>query len=331
LLFADFISTADLHFENEPEILRIQYNHRMSNDLLKGIFAAALTPLDEKGSLQAAGYQEYLGFLMQRGCHGALIMGTTGEGPSLSPSERADLMHLAAQFRQSNPDFRLLAGTGTPSLTETIELTCIAFDLNFDAVVVLPPYYFRNATEDGLFAWFQNLIEAAVPQGRRLLGYHIPSVSGVPLKISLLERLWNAFGDRFAGIKDSSGDAEHARALGRHFGANLTVFTGNDRLLTHALEHNASGCITAMANLTSPDLRRIWDAHLAGDMNQEAQTRLISARTEMEKYGPFPPFLKSLIHNIHGLPRWYVRPPLIELSPTELEGAVPFFDTGQNV
>ena len=303
----------------------------MSNDRLQGVFAATLTPLYDSDALQPDGYMKYLSLLAQRGCHGALIMGTTGEGPSLSVRERIELMHLTMNFRESNPDFRLLAGTGTPSLTETIELTRIAFELDFDAVVVLPPYYFRSAKEDGLFAWFQSLIEAAVPSGRSLLGYHIPAVSGVALNISLLERLRHAFGDRFAGVKDSSGDRDHARQLEKHFGAEFKVFTGNDRLLSHALKHSASGCITAMASLASPDLRLVWDAHLAGGEDEKAQTRLQEARSELEKYGPFPPSLKGLMHRLHDLPRWYVRPPLVELSQVEIESAAPFFDTPRHV
>jgi len=109
------------------------------------------------------------------------LMGTTGEGPSFSADERLALLRAGLAVRQEHPDFRLLLGTGTPSLEETVQLTRAAFDLGVDGVVVLPPYYFRKVSDDGLFAWFSQVIQRAVPTNAALLGYHIPSLSGVPL------------------------------------------------------------------------------------------------------------------------------------------------------
>jgi 4-hydroxy-tetrahydrodipicolinate synthase len=111
-----------------------------------------------------------------------------------------------------------------------------------------------------LFAWFSQVIRRAVPTDGALLGYHIPSLSGVPLSLDLLANLKDAFPRQFAGLKDSSVDAEHARALGQRFGTDLLVFSGTDSLFSLALEQGAAGCITALANLRSPDLRKVWDA-----------------------------------------------------------------------
>lgn len=281
---------------------------------LAGVYAAAVTPLRPDLSPDLEALAPFLAFLASRGCHGALIFGTTGEGPSFSPAERGAVWQTALQVREQYPNFRLLAGTGTPSLTETIELTRAAFDLGFDGVVTLPPYYFRKASDDGLFQWFSEVIQKAVPRDGYLFGYHFPGVAGIGFSLDLLKRLKDAFPIQFAGIKDSSHDADFARALGETFGEDLAVFSGTDSDFTFALENHAAGCITAPANLISPGLREIYDTSLAGKDTSSAQTRVSEQRRILEKYPPFPPTLKALLHRLHGFPRWPVRPPLVELA-----------------
>lgn len=283
---------------------------------LSGVYAAALTPLTQDASapdLEAVA--PYLAFLASRGCHGALIFGTTGEGPSFSPEERKAVWRAAIQIRQQFPNFRLLAGTGTPSLTETIDLTRTAFDLGFDGVVTLPPYYFRKASDDGLFEWFKQVIQKSVPADGYLLGYHFPGVAGIGFSLDLLKRLKDAFAIQFAGVKDSSHDADFTVALGQTFGADLAVFTGNEADLTFALQNHAAGCITAPANLLSPHLREIYDGFLADKRDFTKQDTATHLRHILDKYPPFPPTLKALVHRLHGQPRWPVRPPLVAMSP----------------
>jgi 4-hydroxy-tetrahydrodipicolinate synthase len=281
---------------------------------LAGVYAAAVTPLEAQAALDLDSIPVLLEFLSSRGCHGALLLGTTGEGPSFSPAERAAILRAAAAWRASRPGFRLLAGTGTPSLSETIELTGLAYDLGLEGVVVLPPYYFRNASEEGLFAWFRELIEAAVPRDGYLLGYHFPGVAGIGFSLDLLGRLKDTFPTQFAGIKDSSHDPDLARALARQFGADLAVFCGTDSHFEIALESHAAGCITAPANLLSPALREVYDGFLAGKDVSEVQARISARRHILEKFPPFPPALKALLHTLHGLPRWTVKPPLVPMS-----------------
>jgi 4-hydroxy-tetrahydrodipicolinate synthase len=277
---------------------------------LAGVYAAALTPLKSDFSVSPAAIVPFLNFLAGRGCHGALLFGTTGEGPSFAAEERAEVLEAALEVRHTYPEFHLLAGTGTPSLEETIQLTRSAFDLGFDGVVTLPPYYFRKASDDGLFEWFDLVIRRAVPRGGYLLGYHIPGQSGVGLSLDLLARLKKAHPHKFAGIKDSSGDPEHAVALGKRFGPELLVLNGNDGLFLHALEYHAQGAITAVANLYSPLLRQVWDIFGQGGDAIEAQEELNRRRTVLERYTPFPPILKALLGRIHGFGPWPVRPPL---------------------
>ncbi len=317
-----------LFSQDDDRLLRdilgqIRYNVGMFEHL-QGVFAAVLTPLRADFSIDLDGIAPLLDFLADRDCHGALLFGTTGEGPSFSPRERLQALQRAQDWRNAHPDFRLLAGTGTPSLQETIELTRAASDLGLDGVVTLPPYYFRKVSDEGLFAWFSQVIERAVPPGKAFLGYHFPNVSGVPLSIDLLARLQKTFPDCFAGIKDSSGQADFARQLGDQFGPELVVLTGSDRLFSQALENHAAGCITAMANLYSPDLRRVWDSFAQGNrsVQEQNQSRLTAAREIMERYPPFPPLLKALIARQYNFPRWPVRPPLLPLTDELVEQAL---------
>ena len=296
---------------------------------LAGVYAAAVTPLrktsphgdNNDSTLDLQSVPLLINFLASRGCHGTVLFGTTGEGPSFSPLEREAVMRAASVSRPKIPNFRLIAGTGTPSLSESIELTRLAFNLGFDAALVVPPYYFRNATDNGLFTWFSELINKSVPADKYILGYHFPSVVGIGFSIELLARLKDAFPTQFAGIKDSSHDADLARNLGEKFGSELVVLTGTDSYFKMAMENKAAGCITAPANLISPDLRKVWDLKNEGKDVSEAQERVNEQRHILEKYPPFPPMLKALLHRLHGLPRWSVKPPLESIS-AEMEEQV---------
>ena len=299
---------------------------------LNGVYAAALTPLQPDFSPALNDIPPFLSFLAGRGCHGVLLMGTTGEGPSFTPADRLAVLRAALEVRQAHPDIRLLLGTGTPSLEETIQLTRAAFDMGVDGVVVLPPYYFRKAGDEGLFAWFGQVLRRAVPTGGALLGYHIPSLTGVPLSFDLLARLKDAYPDQFAGIKDSSADAEHARSLGWRFGADLPVFSGTDSLFSLALESGAAGCITALANLRSPDSRLVWEAFqckgadpTAAARLAAAQSRLEAARAVMDRYPPNPPLYKALLARLHPFARWPVCPPLLPMPGELVERALAEF------
>lgn len=285
---------------------------------LAGVYAAAVTPY--LGNPRTPGKPDtafdfeslaiFLHFLSSRGCHGALLFGTTGEGPSFSPKEREALLRSIRVIRHQVRDFKLLVGTGTPSLSETIELTKLAYDLGYDGTVVLPPYYFRKANEEGVFQWFSELIEQAVPPGKHLLGYHIPVMTGVGFSLDLLERLKTKYPNQFAGIKDSSHDESFATALGQRFKNDLLVLNGTDSYFHHALKNNAQGAITAPANLISDNLREVWDLFQAGKDPTDIQAKVTEQRHFLEEFSPIAPILKGLLHKLHGLPHWAVRPPL---------------------
>jgi len=299
----------------------------MPNHPLSGVYAAAVTPLKPDFTPYLEPVPAFLDFLAGRGCHGALLFGTTGEGPSFSPDERIAVLKAALHVRQGHPDFLLLAGAGTPSLQESIDLTKTAFDLGYNGVVVLPPYYFRAVSDEGLFAWFSSLISQAVPSDGFLLGYHIPGITGVGFSLELLKRLKDTFPTQFAGIKDSSHNTGFAVALGKTFGADLAVFSGTDSDFSLALRNHAAGCITAPANLLSPGLREMYDAFCQGRETSTAQNKLSAQRQVLEKYMPFPPLLKALLARMHGFPRWPVRPPLMKLADDLEDSALKEFQS----
>jgi 4-hydroxy-tetrahydrodipicolinate synthase len=287
--------------------------------LLAGVYAAVVTPLKPDLSPDLDGLTNLIQFLANRGCHGVLLMGTTGEGPSFSREERLLVYQTAVDVRQDMAGFHLLAGTGTPSLEDTIFLTHSAFDLGYEGVVVLPPYYYRKAVDKGLLTWFSQVLDRAVPEDGLVLGYHIPPVSGVNLSLDLLARLKDLYPNKFAGIKDSSGDPDWARSLGARFGTDMIVFNGNDRLFSLALQSGASGCITAMANLLSPLHQLVWDNFQAGNSYEITQDKLSAAREVLDRYPPMPPLIKTMLSRLHGFSPWMVKPPLLEFDPTQVE------------
>jgi 4-hydroxy-tetrahydrodipicolinate synthase len=292
---------------------------------LAGVYAAAVTPLKSDATVDFESIPLLMRFLASRGCHGLLLFGTTGEGPSFSLKEREAMLRSVRVSRNQLPGFRLMAGTGTPSLSESIELTKLAFDLGYDAALVLPPYYFRKATDDGLFDWFSQLINKSVPKDKSILGYHIPGSTGIGFSLDLLARLKDAFPVQFAGIKDSSGDANFAAEVGKRFGRDLAVFTGTDSLFAHALSNHAQGAITAPANLISPYLRELWELFQEGKDTSEIQTNITEQRNILENYGPMAASLKAILHKLHNFPQWSVKPPLELLDETVIQKAIQEF------
>jgi 4-hydroxy-tetrahydrodipicolinate synthase len=216
-------------------------------------------------------------------------------------------------------DFFLFAGTGTPSLQETINLTKSAFDLGYQAVVVLPPYYYKRSSDDGLFSWYSTLIKKAVPAQAALFVYHIPALTGVGISLKLLHRLKSTFPDQLVGIKDSSGDPTYAKMLVNEFRSDLSVLTGNEHLLMEMLNNGGSGCITALANTHSPTIRQIWDKFHHSENTSPTQEYMSQVRTATEKHGPFPPLIKALLPLLHNLPAWSVRPPLLPISKEQAD------------
>jgi 4-hydroxy-tetrahydrodipicolinate synthase len=293
----------------------------MIENNIDGVYVASLTPFDETLKLDLDGLIKLLSFYAKQGCHGALLLGTTGEGTSLDSKTRKIFWKAAYEIKQDFPSFRLLAGTGTPSLNETIDFNKFVFDLGYDGVVVLPPYYLRNVSDQGLYRWFTNVIESSVPSDGNFLGYHIPQVSRVGLSIELLLKLRDSFPNQFVGVKDSTGDIDHAKKIVDSL-PDFVTLVGNDKLLLPSLEFGASGCITAGANISSLLLRRVWDDFQKGDSNQDAQQKINLLRDILDKHKPYPSSLKAMVNHLYNFPLWNVLPPLENYQSLSLQKSI---------
>ncbi len=288
---------------------------------LHGVFAAAVTPLTAEAQPDLAAVPRLLEFLDSRGCHGALLLGTTGEGPAFSVSERLALVCEALRWRASaQPRFKVLAGTGCASLADTIALTRGVFDLGVDGVVTLPAFYYKGVSPEGIAAYFEQVVTQAVPEDGRLLVYHIPQVSGVGIPAEALSRLRERFPRQVWGMKDSQDDWPHTHGLLKQF-SGFGIFTGSDTLMTATLAAGGVGSITALANVLSPLNRAVWDAWQQGGAAhaaREAQARLNRARQSVKGLSG-PSAMKAALAGLFGFPDWGVRPPLERLSPPQRE------------
>lgn len=285
---------------------------------LTGIIAAAVTPVRADLTVDESKITTFLSILDRRGCHGALLLGTTGEGPSFSIEQRKIVMRAAVAYQVENPNFILLAGTGMTSLEDTLQLTQFALQVGFDGVVVLPPYYYTPSLS-ALLAWFRVILEQAVPEGKWLLGYHFPRMTGVPLSLDLLQTLAGEYPGKFAGVKDSSADGQHLENLLSHLPADFAIFPGHDRLLSAGLSKGAAGTISSLTNLAAPLSRRIWDDTQAGAQDSSLQSVLDDLRQILDQHPPAPAFLKALLPLLLDLPEWQVCPPLAPFTARETE------------
>jgi 4-hydroxy-tetrahydrodipicolinate synthase len=256
--------------------------------------------------------------LLAAGCHGLSVFGTTGEANSLSVDER--LAALEALVESRVPVKRLLPGTGSCALTDTVRLSRAALEAGASGVLVLPPFYYKGVGDDGLFRFFAEVVERVGDDRLRLYLYHIPQMTGVDLGMPLISRLIDAYPGVIIGTKDSSGDSERITTLCREF-PDFSVLAGTETLLLETLRGGGEGCISATVNVTSRLARRVNDAHASGkDEEAEAlQERLTQVRSSIEAY-PVIPALKRLMTDLTGDELWLnIRPPLSGLDENSAE------------
>jgi len=280
---------------------------------LRGVFAPIVTPFrPTDGELDLPWIKDYLAYLRARGCEGIVPCGTNGEASSLSVDERRLVVEAALAAAGGMP---VIAGTGAAALPDAISLTRHAFAAGADAVLIVPPFYYRRPPDAGVTAWYQRLFDAAVPAGGRVLLYHIPQMTGVPISDELIQALLASHGEIVYGIKDSTGDPSQGKHLRETFPA-LAYFAGNDhRVVEAGLDHGA-GSITACANVF-PDLVASAQRAASGDGDPTlAQTRLSAARSALDAF-PLQPATKAALAEIAGLPPTRVRPPQVELTPAQ--------------
>jgi 4-hydroxy-tetrahydrodipicolinate synthase len=280
----------------------------------RGVFCASLTPLQADLAPDHGLFVEHCHYLLEEGCDGIALLGTTGEANSFSSAERKAL--LEAAVRAGIAPSKLMPGTGVAALTETVELTKHAVSLGVAAVVMLPPFYYKDVTEDGLFAAYAEVVERVADPRLKVVLYHIPQVSAVPIAFPLIERLRARYPEVFTGIKDSAGALANMEALVERF-PGFSVLAGADPLMLPLLRKGGAGCITATSNLMARDLafvyRHFADAGRAEEV-ATAQARIVTERNRTA--GPVQiAAIKALTAARTGNDGWLrVRPPLVPLS-----------------
>lgn len=281
---------------------------------LTGIFAASTTPLKADLTIDTerlVGHCRWL--LNEGGCDGVNLLGTTGEATSFSVEQRLGAMRAIAS--SGLPMSRFMVGTGAAAMRDAITLTKAARELKFSGALLLPPFYYKNIAEDALEAYVATVIDEACGGDFGLYLYHIPQVSTVPYPITLVERLAKRFPEMLAGIKDSSGDLEHAKALVERV-PSIAVFPGAETLLGQAVNVNFAGCISATTNVTGAIVSRGWKAR----GTEEGASALASAAAIRATLAEFPviPAVKWLLAELQNDEEWRrVHPPLLGLPEAE--------------
>lgn len=290
----------------------------MSTDLHpRGVFCAALTPVDADLRPDTEHFVAHCRRLVDDGCTGVALLGTTGEANSFSTSERKAL--LEAALAGGLAPQQLLPGTGVASLMETVELTRHALSVGVRTVVMLPPFYYKDVTEDGLFAAYAETIERVGDAQLRVVLYHIPQVSAVPIPFGLIERLRARYPQIVVGIKDSAGQLDHMTAMVDRF-PGFAVLSGADPLMLPLLRQGGAGAITATTNLVARDLATVYRHHADPARAAEveaAQARVVAMRT-LASVHPQMASLKTLLAERSGHAGWRrMRPPLVPLDAAQ--------------
>ena len=275
-----------------------------SGTALKGVFCPTLTPLEDDGAPSVALLERHCRWLLERGCHGIVLFGTTGEANSFTVDERRGLLEalLAARF----PAERLIVGTGCCAVGDTVALTRHALQAGCPRVLALPPFYYKGVAEAGVVDAYARTIEGVADDRLALLLYRIPQLSGVDITPTVVDALVSRYGRTIAGIKDSSGDWPSTEMLCRRFGSTLAVFVGSERHLLAALDAGAAGCITATANADPAPIRELYDGP------SEQRQAVATAARERFARGPTIALLKAAVAERTNDERWQrVRPPLV--------------------
>ena len=291
----------------------------ISTSLPGGVFAAALTPLTEKLEPDMGPLIAHAKWLLEHGCDGLAILGSTGEANCLTMEQRGDVI---AAVGAALPTERLLIGTGACAIADAITLTRAAVDLGMKNVLVLPPFYYRPVSDDGVYRYYSALIEAIGDTNLRIYLYNFPQMTGFSFSSALITRLRDEFGAVIAGMKDSSGDWDHMRDMCRTQ-PGFHVFAGTEAFLLDIMRAGGVGCISATANVTSAMCQKVYQAWSADDQAADAQqTRLTATRKALQAY-PAVPTLKSLMGD-KGMPadaRWqYMLPPFVPLADEARHG-----------
>jgi 4-hydroxy-tetrahydrodipicolinate synthase len=277
----------------------------------RGVLAPVVTPFTADLAPDATRLAAHCRWLVERDV-GLAVFGTNSEANSLSVSEKLAL--LDALIERGVPPSRMMPGTGCCAFPDTVELTRRAVRLGCAGVLMLPPFYYKGVSDDGLFASYSEIIERVGDERLRIYLYHIPPVAQVPIGLALIERLLARYPRAIAGIKDSSGDFANTRALLERFApAGFDVFCGSESFLLATMRGGGAGCISATANVNPVAIAR-----LAGEWQQpDAEARqaaLDRVRAVFQKLPPIPALKAAIAHFADDEAWTTVRPPLVALT-----------------
>jgi 4-hydroxy-tetrahydrodipicolinate synthase len=295
----------------------------MSNALFGGVNAAVLTAMRPDLSPDLDRMAAHCRWLLANGCNGLGVLGTTGEAASFGLHERKAI--LEGLVGRGIPATAMLPGTGCASLSDTVELTLHAKAQGCRGVLVLPPFYYKSPSDDGLFAYFSEVL-ARTGGGIALYLYHFPQQSAVPFTLALIERLLRAFPGAIRGVKDSSGDYANMLAMVEAFGPQgFEVYAGSDEYLQRILAAGGAGCITAASN-TNSHWGGIVYAERTGPAADAAQAMLAATRRAATSV-PLIPGLREIIARSTNDDAWRtIRPPHLKLGRAQADAVWAAFE-----
>ena len=288
---------------------------------ITGVVAAIATPVQASGAPDTARATKLARFLLDNGCDGLNVLGTTGEATSFSLTERKAVMD--AYKAAGLPVGGLMVGTGAAAVADAIALTRHAAELGFGGALVLPPFYYKGVPDDGLVAYIDAIVAATAQQPIPLYLYHFPAQSGLPWHIELVRRLLAAHGERIVGLKDSSGDMNYARSIAA-LSPDFDVFPSTEACLIDARGGAFAGCISATANLNADLCAR---AFKSGD--RAALDTAVTIR-DLFKGKALVSGIKALLAHIHRddeLAR--TKPPLTVFSAADRAAAITGYEAAR--
>jgi 4-hydroxy-tetrahydrodipicolinate synthase len=278
---------------------------------IKGVLSPVVTPFRTDLSPDPRRFIAHCKWLLTQHC-GLAVFGTNSEANSLSVNERIALLD-ALVSADADPS-RMMPGTGCCALSDTVRLTEHAVKAGCAGVLMLPPFYYKDVSEDGLYRSFAEVIERVGDARLRIYLYHIPPVAIVGITPKLVERLMKAYPSAIAGMKDSSGDWNNTKVFLDAFAkSGFDVFVGSESFLLANMREGGAGCISATANVNPGLIDKLYREWQSSDA-QSQQDRLNAIRKATGQYVMIPA-LKAVIAHFAKDPQWVtVRPPLVELT-----------------
>ena len=286
---------------------------------ISGVLAPVVTPFDADYAPDPERFARHCRWLLGNGV-GLAVFGTNSEANSLAVPERIDLLD---QLVAAGVDpARMMPGTGTCALTDTVRLTAHAVKQGCAGVLMLPPFYYKGVSDEGLYRSYSEVIQRVGDARLRVYLYNIPPVAQVPISLALIERLLRDYPGVVAGIKDSSGDWANTRAmLDRFAPQGFDVFAGSEVFLLATLRHGGRGCISATANVNPAAIDAVYRQWQGTDADA-MQAGLDRVRAIFQKH-PMIAALKAAVAHWSGDARWRtVRPPLVELTAAQADTLV---------